>query len=435
MRRRILMAIMATTTLAVALFGIPLAIAISDGESSKAAAALERDATIAAGAIGPGYAAARDPVELPRRPDTVLGLYDLRGRKVAGEGPSRGDGLILSALGNRVASAEVGESLVAAAPITSQERVIGAIRSQRSLRTVDAKVTRLIVGLAMTGLVVLCLAYVVGLFLASRISRHVRAVRDDAVRLGDGNFAVAGRSTGIVELDDVVAALRTTASRLARTIERERAFSVDASHQLRTPLTGLRLILDNELTAPRPDSSDALNEALQQVDRLDTTIDDLLRLARPTDTPPPPLDVVELIGSVEHRWRTALSARSRPLRCSNTVHGSPHARAAAIGEALDVLIDNAMRYATGAVTVAASDIAHGIAITVSDEGPGIDPAIALDRIFQRDSKAHAQTGRTGIGLALARTLVEGEGGRLVLEQSAPAAHFTIFLPVNSREGG
>ena len=190
---------------------------------------------------------------------------------------------------------------------------------------------------------------------ARRLYRPVEGVRRAAHRLGDGDFTITRTTSGISELDEVSDALAATAQRLDSLLTRERAFSADASHQLRTPLTGLRLILESELASPRADRRLVLDEALHEVDRLETTIDELSTLARDTPRDRGPLD---LAGPVR-RARTPLA---RPIRGGRTPAPMRHIEeplpdgaglASAVTQVLEVLLDNALRHGTGTVTLEA----------------------------------------------------------------------------------
>ena len=172
-----------------------------------------------------------------------------------------------------------------------------------------------------------------------------------------------------------------------------------------------------------------LTEALVEVDRLEATIDSLLQLARSTvGADRPTLDVDRVLRDVTEQWRPVLAAATRPLRVVSRVTVRPKARQAAIAQALVVLLENASRHGRGTVTVEACDVAYGVAITVTDEGPGITGS--EDAIFRRHETGLGDGGGTGIGLALARSLVEGETGRLVLERAQPGARFAILLPTD-----
>ena len=245
-----------------------------------------------------------------------------------------------------------------------------------------------------------------------------------ADRLGQGDFAVRAGRAGIPEIDAAAAALDTTAERLGEILQRERAFSAHASHQLRTPLTGLRVQLEAATLTPDADPRAALAEALQSVDQLEQTIDDLLALARDVGPRRGPLDLHSLVAEVNQRWRAPLADAGRPLR---TVVESdlPAAAAspAAMRQILDVLVANAVEHGAGEVTVAARAAGGGIAVEVTDEGPGI-PTGVVDAFAPRTDPT---TGR-GIGLGLASSLAAAEGGRLLLGHHGPRPVFRLMLP-------
>jgi signal transduction histidine kinase len=123
-------------------------------------------------------------------------------------------------------------------------------------------------------------------------------------------------------------------------------------------------------------------------------------------------------------WHSTLAAVGRPLRFRVGDHlPNAVASSAAVRQVLSVLLDNASRHGDGAVTVAGRDATDALAIDVSDEGAGVaDP----DQLFRRRSPT---AGGHSIGLALARSLAEAEGGRLMLGRSAPPT-FTLLLPLH-----
>ena len=226
---------------------------------------------------------------------------------------------------------------------------------------------------------------------------------------------------GVREVDDVAGALDVSADRLETIVSRERAFSADASHQLRTPLAALRLEL--EAIELRGATVLEVPAALAQVDRLQDTIDTLLTVARdgPRVTASTPLR--GLLDDAEARWRGPLAVQGRPLRIRTDSHKiAVRASASVLREIIDVLLDNALRHGAGAVEVRARAIGDSAALDVSDEGAG--PALDPDAVFER--RAGTSSGH-GIGLALAKSLAHAEGGRLALTRTAPAA-FTLLLP-------
>ena len=129
---------------------------------------------------------------------------------------------------------------------------------------------------------------------------------------------------------------------------------------------------------------------------------------------------------IEERWHGRLAAEGRPLRVN--VNGDDlvaHASPSVVAEVLGVLVDNAHRHGSGAVSLTARAASGSIAIDVSDEGPGFagDPEPA----FERRSASAGGEGH-GIGLDLARSLALAEGGRLLVSRAAPHPVLTLLLP-------
>jgi signal transduction histidine kinase len=243
-----------------------------------------------------------------------------------------------------------------------------------------------------------------------------------AQTLGDGDFTVQAPPAGIAEIDAAGAALTRTAERLGDLVGRERAFSADASHQLRTPLTGLRLRLETALDGG--DLRPAVVAALETADRLERTIDELLALARDAPSARTPADLPALLGELERSWDGPLQAAGRSLRLS-IAPGLPgtSASATAVRQILEVLLANATRHGAGTVTVTAREADTAIAVDVADQGSGV--TVPAGELFRRRT---ARAAGHGIGLALARALAEAEGGRLLLTRAAPAPVFTLLLP-------
>jgi signal transduction histidine kinase len=225
----------------------------------------------------------------------------------------------------------------------------------------------------------------------------------------------------------VGSALNSTAERLDDMLARERSFSADASHQLRTPLTGLRLRLEAALEHPGQDLRHAITDGIASADRLEQTIEELLALARDTrSSNTTPLDLPTLLDEIESGWHDRLAAQDRALQVAVDPHAPVSlASTAAVRQVLTVLLDNAATHGSGTVSVAVRNAADALAIDVSDEGDGI--TAPEPELFTRRSRL---ADGHGIGLALARSLAEAEGGRLRLTRPAPPT-FTLLVPAQA----
>jgi signal transduction histidine kinase len=217
---------------------------------------------------------------------------------------------------------------------------------------------------------------------------------------------------------------------VADSVERERAFSAAASHQLRTPLTGLRLLLESELLAPRADPTTVLYEGVAAIDRLDATVDDLLLLTRGRPVDRGSLDLDGLIADLGDRWRPAFARAGRRLHVSVAEAGLPlaiYASRSAVTNIADVLVDNALRHGKGEVTVTGlvgdgHDLGARVALRVTDEG-----RIDASPVEDHPEPAGWSAGPSRpIGLDLARRLAHAEGGDLVCSSTAPTT-FELLL--------
>jgi signal transduction histidine kinase len=414
----------AVTALAVVVLSVPLAQVVASLDRDEAVQRLVDDAARAGTAVPGPPLSSTDPIELPATEDgTSLAVYRPDGSRLAGSGPSTADPVTRRALGGHLGSAAGGDEVVAAVPVGSQEQVIAAVRAALPRAALDRRVHRTWLMMGGFGLAAMAIALVVAVWEAQRLSRPLDALTAAAERLGSGDFSVHVAPSGVVEIDTVAASMNATADRLAVVLDRERAFSSDASHQLRTPLTALRLRLENEVLAcgeaPRP----ALVSALEEIDRLQRTVEDLLRLARDAPGDRHPLSTSTLLAELEGGWRTRLGTEDRPLLLSVPA-ALPRVAVStsAVRQILDVLVDNAIVHGAGAVRITAGALPGGLFVEVGDDGPGI--AVDTRTVFARRQSA---AGGRGIGLALARSLAEAEGGRLLLLRSAPGAVFRLVL--------
>jgi signal transduction histidine kinase len=267
---------------------------------------------------------------------------------------------------------------------------------------------------------------VVATLTARRLADPLQQVAGRAARLGAGDFRPAPHRHGIPELDRVSDVLDSSATALAELLQRERDLVGDVSHQLRSRLTALQLRLDELAGNPDEHVSAEGAAALEQAERLAEVLDELLASAREARASgAAPVEVAGELEAVADEWRDPLRAESRVVRVRAPEGLVARATSGRLREALGVLVDNALRHGKGTVTLSArlSDN-DTIVVEVGDHGDGVPPALAA-HVFDRGVSGAAST---GVGLALARALVEADGGRLELARTRPAT-FAVFLPV------
>ncbi|MCU1356485.1 MAG: hypothetical protein JWM89_1903 [Acidimicrobiales bacterium] len=425
MRRRVTAGILAVAVLAVVLFGLPLVVVVQRFVDEQAALRLERRAVLASRQVPSDFASSADPVELPAGAGIALALYDARGNRVTGAGPRRADAAVKGALENQVRQVEHGETRVAAIPVLDHETVIGVVRASEPTTVADRRAQRATLLLAALGLGVIVVGAAVARVVAGRLVRPVRQLRDHAVQLGDGNFGIETRPTGIAEVDDAGAALAATARQLDDLLQRERAFSADASHQLRTPLAALRSNIETELRFPRPDPTIVLDEALEDIARLDATIDQLLDLARTSSVEPARIELGPMLDALRRDWNGVLARSGRPLVVIGPANVWVLGRAEPLlRQALDALMDNAVRHGQGEVRVSVRLTGDSATVRITDHGPGFAPSADQP---EADAGAVGEAEPHGFGLPLARRLVGANHGRLVIVDRGPQPTIDIVL--------
>jgi signal transduction histidine kinase len=429
-RERIVRVAVAAVAIALLLFAVPLAVivrsALFDDERSELEAAALRGAV----RIDPDFS--RDePVELPHNSDQQVGAYDVSSRLRFGLGPAIGDTIVRQAASGSVAEGQAGGELIVAVPVTSQEKVVGVVRAAQPVQVIWTRVV--LAWLALTALA--AAAFGVAVLVARRQARHLsaplEALAKTSEQIAAGDLTVRAEPSGIPEIGRVAETHNAMVDKLDDMLERERHFTANASHQLRTPLTGLQLGLEAAQEQAARDAAfdlrPALQEANDQAEELHRTIDDLLQVARlPSDqwaaAEPVPLD--DVLAETERRWHGPLAKLGRRLALRRPQEmATAKVPGRVVAQILDVLLDNASLHGSGAVTVTARDIGDAVAIDVADEGFLATPTTNL---FTRESGTDS---RHGIGLGLARSLAEACGGRLNVASEAPTT-FSLVLPLN-----
>ncbi len=405
MRRRIVVATVTVAVAGILVFGLPLLVVARRVVHDDEVRRLDREADSVAFAVQEDVEAGR-----PVSPGTIAGVAR-SGRYVVVVDPQQRRTVVGAPIAGRSISAEV--------------RTLSAtVRLQASARHADERTvaaTAVVLGLAAAGVAV---AVALAVLVARRLVRPLSGLAEVSTRIGAGDFSARADGCGIAEADAVALALNATARRIEDLLEAERSFSANASHQLRTPLTAIRIHVEELAGSSDPGTSSEARTALAEVDRLDGTIADLLTFARRGRSGRmEDLDVTGLLDGRSETWRRLAATLGRQVLISSEPGCRARTSAPSVGQTLDALVDNSLRHGAGEVTVTARTHGRYAEITVFDEGHGI-PAGAEGLVFERHLSLN---GGTGVGLSLARALVESEGGRLDLVCPRPPK-FRILLP-------
>ena len=265
---------------------------------------------------------------------------------------------------------------------------------------------------------------VVALKQSRRLSAPLIYLAAAAEQLGAGQTRPQMEKSGIEEIDLVYEELVRTADRMAGRISAERQFSADASHQLRTPLTALSMRLEEiQYLTDDPEIADEAGSCLEQVERLAGVVEDLLAVSRS-----------EAAGNAEavrigpifdqqlDEWARSFKKAGRALIFSDEAGVAVLVNPGSLAQIIATLIENSLKYGRGETSVRSRKLGRGVIVEVADEGEGVDKEF-IDAIFM---KGFSTGGSTGIGLPLAKSLAEADGGRLELTQSSPPV-FSLAL--------
>jgi signal transduction histidine kinase len=434
LRARLLLALAYVLVLAIGSMLVPLVRSVRDRIDAEvrqqASGQAEVVAATAAGSSHPGALVAASAREVRGR---VI-IVSASGRVLADSSPG-GVGVdystrpeIRAALAGRTgqetrSSSTLGESILATAvPIVREGRRDGAVRITQSVSAVGRAVRRATLGLVRVGVIVLALGLAAGALLASSIVRPLRRLSFAARRAGEGDLSVRVPVEGSLEQREVGQAFNDMTLRVQRMVDAQRDFVADASHQLRTPLAGLRLRLEE---AAATGSVEQVDGALAEVDRLSDVVSELLVLSEAGAARAPDA-VADLLAAgaraVDRYASSSLVLRGEPslVRCT----------APDLDRMLDALLENAIDYGPPGQTITLA-VAPG-RLTVTDQGPGLAPG-EEDTIFNRFhrgtvGRASRRKG-TGLGLPIARELAARWRGSVSLSNAeSGGAIATILLP-------
>lgn len=448
MKWRILAALVALTAVVLIIQDVPLAAYLRTVETNRIVTEIQRDAFVLAGRSEQALQSddrSRTPAlqELVdayarQQSSAVLVLNDQAQAVVASPpaDPARSyadSPGVAQALAGEVASGEIeinsAAMLYVTVPVLSGARTLGAVQVLYPGTLLDQRVNERIRGIAIVAGLTLLVAIGIAFILAATMTRPILRLRNTTDQLARGDLtARANPDSGAPEIRDLATDLNSMATRLQSLLDAQRSFASDASHQLRTPLTALRIRLDqaaDELDSDPDRVAETLDEARAETERLQHVIDGLLRLAK-SEGRPGALVTVDLAAVVAERisiWEpladehgialTVAIPATAPIRCAPE----------AAEQILDNYLDNAISISpTGTTVRVAVDSGStvsgaGPTLVVSDQGPGLT-AEQRSRAFDRFWSMRVDNAGTGLGLAIVRQLADASGATVELRESA-----------------
>ncbi|MEU4551840.1 signal transduction histidine kinase [Micromonospora violae] len=318
-------------------------------------------------------------------------------------------------------------ALVVAEPVGRDSEVVGAVVTISDLARTRELILVRWAWLAGLGLLPLLALTAVAWPVSAWVLRPVRKLDAATSRISEGDLTIrADAEAGPIELRRLAQSFNAMMDAVENAAQRQRAFVADASHQLRNPLTSLRLAVESLAPHLRPEGNgqQVYDVAVDELKAMQQLLNSLQASARiESMRTASPVDLDEVLATRVAPWR-ALTATARQTLA---VHVPPGLRLleppGGLGSVLDELISNASRLSGAQVVEVRAQVVPGgavVTIAVRDDGQGIDVserAQALQRFWR--SPRHQNVPGTGLGLAICADLVGAAGGELRLEEGLP----------------
>jgi two-component system OmpR family sensor kinase len=454
--RQLIRSYIALVAIAIALFTVPVAFTLTDQLRGDTKNSVLREARTMAQLLGQGNPASCEALEqMATAYHDRVELFTTRDEPCAADLPRPArDAALNSALQKGESTTDWGSDFiwgrhlvitVAAHEAGDEDRpVVGAVRIKYDTAKLTSRLWTIWGFRAGLAVAVLAAAAGLGAIVARRLTAPLRQLNDMASKFSDGDLTARSEVTGPVETQTLARTLNQAGERLDTLIASQRIFVADASHQLRTPLTALRLSLDN--IADGVDDEfvrEDVEQATAEVVRMSRLVNGLLVLARAeakvTAAEPLPLwDIVEERLAV---WRPAADERGVTIALRGSIDGRLLVLASpgALDQVLDNVLSNALEVSPDGATITVRMEPRGdkVVLSVLDEGPGMSDA-EKSRAFDRFWRGQGLTGRSGsgLGLAVVKQLITDDGGTVALKD-APGGGLcvAISLRASTRSGG
>lgn len=341
------------------------------------------------------------------------------------------------ATGQRYSNSIGGQLLYVAVPVLNGDQTVGAVRITFPATVVQSRLDQQISLLWIVGVSAMALAAIVALILSTSVTRPIRNLQRTAEAITEGDLTSrSDERKGPPEIRALARAYNRMSDRLNEMLATQQRFAADASHQLRSPLTALRLRIEtaHELLQSDPERAAARLEAAEhEAERLNDIVEALLLLSRGEldSGNTEPVDVAAAAQAMCEVWSPLAEESGVTVEYLGVDSVIARALPGAIEQVVGNLVDNAIRASKPSTTVTIQVTREGseAVLKVLDEGRGMttdELAQAFDRFWRSDTSSSG----TGIGLAIVRKLVEASGGTVGLMQRIPTGIVAIVrLPL------
>ncbi|MFC5930418.1 HAMP domain-containing protein [Cryobacterium melibiosiphilum] len=444
MKWRLMAAFIGVTLLVLLVQDVPLSFYLRGVENDRIVTALERDAFVLAGRSEEALESA-DTTDDTALTDMARTYRDAGGARVVIVN-AQGDAVVTSdddqsrvgvsyasrpeiiesltgtiTTGTRYSDTLQQNLLYVTVPVFSGTEVLGAVRLTYPSQVVTDAVNDQLRVLGIVALTTVLLAGIVGFIFSSTVTRRLHLLREATERLAEGDLASrADETAGAPEIRALSRSFNRMAERLNTLIQQQRTFAADASHQLRTPLTALRLRLERarDLLHADPDgAAERLAAAESEVDRLGNIVEGLLLLSR-TEGHSAPLitvDLAAIAGERVEQWAALAAESGVEIRYEGPADAPVQAIIDAAEQIVDNFVDNALTVSPEGSTIVVRVVVDGPATTVHvlDAGPGLSPEDCT-RAFDRFWRATSDMAGSGLGLAIVTQLAVASRARAQL---------------------
>ena len=448
MRKRLILSMVGLVLAVLLAHDVPLARYLSHIERDRTVTAIERDAFTYGARLSPILGANTENRqkqvqsllnEYSEIADGTIVVVDERGYLLASNDPSTAIGadyvsrpeIATALLGDATSGSRMSNSLgeelaYVAVPIYSGVDVVGVLRITFPQSVLDADVNSRLRGVVMSGLISVLMAIFVAVIFARGVARPLLKLREATDELAKGNLSSYADEEGPKETKQLARSFNAMSLRLGGLIERQRAFAGDASHQLRTPLTSLRLRLEqasDQVEVSPEVAHEHIDAALAETERLGKLVEQLLHLARSEGAmlEKERINISEVIETKASEWHYLADERSVAITTDSKPWVFAHCNSLALTEIIDNYMDNALEVSPegSTISIIANPVGSQIEIIVRDEGRGLTDEQrlrAFDRFWRNSIDSNKRQG-SGLGLAIVAQLAQAGGLSVELRES------------------